>query len=167
MSAAEHTLSILVNNRPGVLSRVAGVFSSRGYNIKTLCVAETTDPAVSRITLTSRADADFTEKIKKQLDKLVDVIEVADLTGAAFLHRELMLVRISAEGGGLPELLRVVEHLGGRIIARDKASLVIEVTGDIGEAAAVLNYLDPFGVQEMNRTGYIALSRVAGFAIPR
>lgn len=77
----EHTISLLVNNQPGVLSRVAGVFSSRGYNIASLCVAETRDPSVSRITLTSTADADFTEKIKKQLDKLVDVIDVADYSG--------------------------------------------------------------------------------------
>ncbi len=157
MNTAEHTLTILVNNQPGVLSRVAGVFSSRGYNIRTLCVAETQDAAVSRITVTSRADGDFTDKIKKQLEKLVDVIEVLDYSGPGYTHRELMLLRVRLQKEKLSELIRAVEILGCRILVRHKDSLVLEVTGDREETAAVFAYLEQFGVLEANRTGYIAL----------
>src|SRR5512138_3642768 len=94
MAIQEHIISMLVNNQPGVLSRIAGVFSSRGYNIRSLCVAETANPEVSRITLTSRAESDFTEKIKKQLDRLVDVISVTDFTGTPSVQRELMLISL-------------------------------------------------------------------------
>jgi len=159
MSVEEHTITILVNNQPGVLSRVAGVFSSRGYNIRTLCVAETTDPDVSRITLTSRADSDFTDKIKKQLDKLVDIIEVRDYSGSGYIHRELMLLRVRSDREQIGELLRAVDILGCRILSRHKDALVLEVTGDRDESAAVLAYLEKFGVIEVNRTGYIALER--------
>ncbi|MDI6727066.1 MAG: acetolactate synthase small subunit [Smithellaceae bacterium] len=159
MSVEEHTITILVNNQPGVLSRVAGVFSSRGYNIRTLCVAETTDPAVSRITLTSRADSDFTDKIKKQLDKLVDVIEVLDYSGAGYIHRELMLVRVRSHRERIGEFLRTVEILGCRILSRHKDACVLEVTGDKEESAGVLACLEQFGILEANRTGYIALER--------
>ncbi len=157
MSSEEHTLTILVNNQPGVLSRVAGVFSSRGYNIRTLCVAETQDATVSRITVTSRAGSDFTDKIKKQLEKLVDVTEVLDYSGPGYTHRELMLVRVRSEREKFAELLRAVEILGCRILVRHKDSLVLEVTGDREETAAVLAYLEQFGILEVNRTGYIAL----------
>ena len=112
MAIEERTISMLVNNQPGVLSRIAGVFSSRGYNIQSLCVAETINPEVSRITLTSRAESDFTEKIKKQLDKLVDVISVTDFTGAPSVQRELMLISLRLKEENRQEILRAMDIFG-------------------------------------------------------
>ena len=153
----EHTISLLVNNEPGVLSRVAGVFSSRGYNISSLCVAETRNPAVSRITLTSDADADFTEKVIKQLDKLVDVIDVADFSGPSFMQRELMLIGFRLRREEHKEFMRAVELLGCRIVSMAGDYLILEVTGRKEETEAVLSFLTPLGAKVMNRTGTIAI----------
>jgi len=159
MSIAEHTITILVKNEPGALSRVAGVFSGRGYNIKTLCVAETTNPDVSRITLTSNADADFTEKIKKQLDKLIDVVDVLDYTGERFLKRELMLLGLRISPERYAEALQAVNTLGCRIVALRPDYYIIETTGDSSENNAILRYFQTFNVEVMNRTGSIAIPR--------
>lgn len=155
----EQTISILVNNQPGVLSRVAGVFGRHGYNIKSLCVAETTNPEVSRITLTSESDPDFTEKIKKQLDKLVDVIEVSDLSGQSFIQRELMMFGVTIKEGSHSEILRAIELLGCRIVTMSSDYFILEITGLQDETASVLKYFQSFGVEEINRTGTIALQR--------
>jgi acetolactate synthase-1/3 small subunit len=155
----EQTVSILVNNQPGVLSRVAGVFGRHGYNIKSLCVAETANPEVSRITLTSESDPDFTEKIKKQLDKLVDVIEVSDLTGPSHIQRELMLIGVPIKQDTHSEILRAIGMFGCRIVTMSPDYYVLETTGLQDETAAVLTYFRSFGVQEMNRTGSIAVLR--------
>jgi acetolactate synthase I/III small subunit len=158
-NSSEHTICLRVNNQPGVLSRIAGVFSSRGYNIRSLCVAETGDPAVSRITLTSAADADFTEKIMKQLDKLIDVIDCVDCSDNAFVHRELMLIRVRIRQEDQRDLMRAADLCGCRIVAMACDQLIIEVTGSPEETEAVLRFLAPFGVEEMNRTGTIAVAR--------
>ena len=158
-NSSEHTICLQVNNQPGVLSRIAGVFSSRGYNITTLCVAETRDPAVSRITVTSAADADFTEKIMKQLDKLVDVIACDDCSGDAFVHRELMLLRVRIEREDQRDFMRAADLCGCRIVAMTGDQLILEATGSPEETAAVLQLLAPFGAEEMNRTGTIAVAR--------
>jgi acetolactate synthase I/III small subunit len=156
----EQTLSILVNNQPGVLSRVGGVFGRHGYNIKSLCVAETPNPEVSRITLTSESDPDFTDKIKKQLEKLVDVVEVVNLTGPSYLQREMMLVGIPVTKQEMhSEILRAVERFGCRIATMSPDYYVLEITGLQEETAAVLKYLQTIGDYEMNRTGSIALRR--------
>lgn len=155
----EQTISILVNNQPGVLSRVAGVFGRHGYNIKSLCVAETTNPEVSRITLTSESDPDFTEKIKKQLDKLVDVINVSDLSGQAYIQRELMMFGITIKEGSHAEILRTIETLGCKIVTMSPDYIILEITGLQDETASVLKYFQSFGVEEINRTGTIALQR--------
>lgn len=159
MSIAEHTITILVKNEPGVLSRVAGVFSGRGYNIKTLCVAETTNPDISRITLTSNADTDFTEKIKKQLDKLVDVVDVLDYTSERFLKRELMLLGLRIPSERQTEVLQAVNTFGCRIVAMRPDYYIIETTGDRFENDAIFRYFQNFDVEVMNRTGSIALPR--------
>ena len=153
----EHTISLLVNNQPGVLSRVSGVFSSRGYNISSLCVAETRDPSVSRITLTSTADGDFTEKIKKQLEKLVDVIEVADYSGSSFIRRELMLISIEATPENRQEIMWAAGLFGCRVAAVNGKYLILEVVGRKEETEAVLSFLSPLGAEVMNRTGTIAI----------
>ncbi len=155
----EQTISILVNNQPGVLSRVGGVFGRHGYNIKSLCVAETTNPEVSRITLTSESDPDFTEKIKKQLDKLVDVIEVSDLSGQSFIQRELMLIGVTIKEGAHSEILRAIETFGCRIVTMTTDYFILEITGNQDETAAILKFFQSFGVEETNRTGTIALQR--------
>ena len=155
----EQTISILVNNQPGVLSRVGGVFGRHGYNIKSLCVAETTNPEVSRITLTSESDPDFTEKIKKQLEKLVDVIAVSDLSGQAYIQRELMLIGVTVKEGMHSELLRAIEMFGCKIVTMTPDYFILEITGLQDETAAVLKYFQSFGVEEINRTGSIAIQR--------
>ena len=155
----EQTISILVNNQPGVLSRVGGVFGRHGYNIKSLCVAETTDPEVSRITLTSESDPDFTEKIKKQLEKLVDVIDVSDLSGQAYIQRELMLIGVTVKEGMHSELLRAIEMFGCKIVTMTPDYFILEITGLQDETAAVLKYFQSFGVEEINRTGSIVVQR--------
>ncbi|MEN6319585.1 MAG: acetolactate synthase small subunit [Syntrophaceae bacterium] len=156
----EQTISIFVNNQPGVLSRVGGVFGRHGYNIKSLCVAETTNPEVSRITLTSESDPDFTEKIKKQLEKLVDVKEVIDLSGQAFIQREMMLIGVTIKEDAYPEILRAIEMFGCRIVTMSPDYFIIEITGHQDETAAVLKYFQSFGVEEINRTGSIAMQRI-------
>jgi acetolactate synthase-1/3 small subunit len=155
----EQTISILVNNQPGVLSRVAGVFGRHGYNIQSLCVAETTNPEISRITLTSESDPDFTEKIKKQLDKLVDVQEVIDLTGPTYMQRELMLIGVTIQQENISEIMRAIQMFNCRIVTMSPGYYILEATGHPDETAAVLRYFQPFGVKEINRTGAIAVNR--------
>ena len=155
----EQTISILVNNQPGVLSRVGGVFGRHGYNIKSLCVAETTNPEVSRITLTSESDPDFTDKIKKQLEKLVDVLDVSYLSGQSYVQREMMLIGVTAKEGAYSDILRAIERFGCRIVTMTPDYLVLEVTGQQDETAAVLKIFQSFGVEEINRTGCIAVER--------
>ncbi len=164
MTIEERTLSMLVNNRPGVLSRIAAVFSSRGYNINTLCVAETVNPEISRITLTSSADSDFTDKIKKQLLKLVDVVDVSDFSGPAFLHRELMIFGVKVTPETRIEIMRAIERFGCRIATMSPNYYILESTGSRQENEAVLAYFDPFGVEEMNRTGAVTLKRTSAQA---
>jgi acetolactate synthase-1/3 small subunit len=155
----EHAISILVKNQPGVLSRVAGVFSSRGYNIQSLCVAETTDPDISRITLTSLADRAFTEKIKKQLDKLVDVVEVNDYTGSDYVHREMMMFGLQLKPETRAEIMRAIETFHCKIITMTMDYYILELTGTREENTAVLNYFQQYGVDEINRTGPISVRR--------
>jgi acetolactate synthase-1/3 small subunit len=155
----EQTISILVNNQPGVLSRVGGVFGRHGYNIKSLCVAETTNPEVSRITLTSESDPDFTEKIKKQLEKLVDVIDVSDLSGQAYIQRELMLIGVTVKEGMHSEILRAIEMFGCKIVTMTPDYFILEITGLQEETSAILKFFQSFGVEEINRTGSIVVQR--------
>ncbi|MBW6484849.1 MAG: acetolactate synthase small subunit [Syntrophobacterales bacterium] len=159
MAVQEHIISLLVNNQPGVLSRIAGVFSSKGYNIRSLCVAETTNPDVSRITLTSRADRDFTDKIKKQLDRLVDIVSVTDLTDIPSVKRELMIIGLRIKEENRREILRAIDLFGCKIVAMDEDYLILEVTANTDKTAAILKFFEPFGVEEMNRTGAIAVFR--------
>ncbi|MDD5711308.1 MAG: acetolactate synthase small subunit [Smithellaceae bacterium] len=158
----EHTLSMLVRNQPGVLSRVAGVFSGRGYNISSLCVAETQDPKVSRITLTSCAERTFTDQIKKHLDKLIDVIAVEDYTGPSYASRELMLIGIRLRPESRDEFIRTAGTLGCRIISMNGNYFIIETTGTKDENEAVLRFFQPLGAEEMNRSGAIAIGRKGG-----
>ena len=154
-----HTLSLLVDNQPGVLSRIAGLFSGRGFNIESLSVAETTDPLISRITLVTVGDMSIVEQIKKHLNKLINVIKVMDFTGTAFVNREMALIKVRARPEYRAEILRMVDIFRSRVVDVSSEYYTMEVTGDKGKITAFLNLLKPLGIKEIARTGAIALAR--------
>jgi acetolactate synthase-1/3 small subunit len=155
----KHTISLLVDNEPGVLSRVAGLFSGRGFNIESLCVAETLDPAISRITLVTRGDDAIAEQINKQANKLINVIKVHDLTGTEYVEREMALIKVQAKADYRAEILRIVDIFRCNIVDVSPAHYTIEVTGTADKLVAILSLLRPMGVKEIARTGVIALGR--------
>jgi len=159
MTEEKHTISLLVDNQPGVLSRIAGLFSGRGFNIESLCVAETMDPLVSRITLVTRGDQLIIEQIKKQLNKLINIIKVYDLTGTNFVEREMALVKVKAEAQHRAEILRLVDIFRCKVVDVSPTHFVLEVTGRWDKLTALLELLKPMGIKEIARTGSIALSR--------
>ncbi len=154
-----HTISVTVENKFGVLSRVAGLFSGRGFNIESLCVGETVDPEVSRMTIVTRGDDRIIEQVTKQLRKLVDVIKVADLTDTSFVDREMLLAKISATEKNKAEILRINEIFRGKIVDISPNTYTFEITGDGGKIDAFLKLIRPFGVKEIVRSGKIAISR--------
>ena len=162
MTEEKHVLSILVDNQPGVLSRISGLFSGRGYNIESLCVAETLDPAVSRITLVTKADPPAVEQVKKQLNKLINVIKVHDLTESDYVHREMALIKVNAPTEHRAEILRIVDIFRCKVVDVSTDHYTIEVTGDEGKLAAIYTLLRPMGIKEIARTGVIALFRENG-----
>ncbi|MBE9580469.1 MAG: acetolactate synthase small subunit [Proteobacteria bacterium] len=155
----KHTISLLVDNEPGVLARVAGLFSGRGFNIESLCVAETLDPRVSRMTLVTRGDDAVAEQIMKQLNKLINVIKVHDLTGTEYVEREMALVKVNAKADSRAELLRIVDIFRCKVVDVSPTHYTLEVTGTAEKLAAILSLLKPMGVKEIARTGAIALAR--------
>ncbi len=154
-----HILSILVENQPGVLSRVAGLFSGRGFNIESLCVAETMDPDISRITLVTNGDMGVVEQVKKQLNKLVDVLKVLDFMGGDSVEREMALIKVRAKPENRAEILRMVDIFRSRIVDVGAECYTVELTGDEGKIMAFLNLLKPMGIKEIARTGAVALAR--------
>lgn len=159
MNEEKHILSILVDNEPGVLSRIAGLFSGRGYNIESLCVAETLEPKISRLTMVTKADMVAIEQIKKQLNKLINTIKVIELTGQDFVQREMVLVKVTAKPENRAEILRIVDIFRCKVVDVGKEHYTIEVTGDEGKINALLSLLRPLGVKEIAKTGIIALTR--------
>lgn len=159
MTKQKHILSILVDNQPGVLSRIAGLFSGRGYNIESLSVAETTDPLVSRITLVTKANAPVVEQIMKQLHKLINVIKVHELTGSSYVQREIALVKVQARPEHRAEILRIVDIFRCKVVDVGQDQYILEVTGDEGKIEAILNLLKPIGIKDIAKTGIIALLR--------
>jgi len=155
----KHILSMLVDNEPGVLSRVAGLFSGRGFNIDSLCVSETTDPLVSRITLVAVGDMNILEQIKKQLNKLINVIKVLDFTETDFVQRETALVKVRAKPENRAEILRMADIFRSTVVDVGTEYYTMEVTGDDGKISAFLKLLKPMGVKEIARTGPVALAR--------
>ena len=155
----KHTVSVLVENRFGVLSRVAGLFSARGYNIESLSVGETLDPAVSRMTLVVRGDEFVIEQVTKQLHKLIDVIKVNDLTDDHHVERELVLIRVNAEPQHRAEILRTADIFRAKVIDVTAVSFILEVTGDEMKIEALIELLRPMGIQELVRTGKVAITR--------
>ena len=154
-----HTISVLMNNRFGVLSRVSGLFSSRGFNIESLNVAETSDPKVSCMTIVTKGDDAKIEQVTKQLNKLVDVIKVIDLTNESFVDRELLLIKMNAETRVREEILRIVDLFRAKVVDVSTNNYTIEITGDEGKITSFLDMLNPLGIKEIVRSGRIAISR--------
>jgi acetolactate synthase I/III small subunit len=159
MKSEKHVLSLLVDNQPGVLSRIAGLFSGRGYNIESLCVAETLELNVSRITIVTQGNLPVIEQIKKQLNKLINVIKVYDLTPTEFVQREMALIKVAAKPENRAEILRIVDIFRCKVVDVGLEHYTVEVTGDEGKLAAILSLLRPIGIKEIARTGMIALQR--------
>ncbi len=156
---SRHTFAVLVENRFGVLGRITGLFSARGFNIESLSVAETEDPTVSRITLVTKGSARILEQVHKQLNKLIDVIKVKDLNEEPHVDRELVLIKVHAEGEMRAEVQRIADIFRGRVVDVTPKTYILEVTGDEGKMRAVIELLKPFGIREMVRTGKIAIAR--------
>jgi acetolactate synthase-1/3 small subunit len=155
----KHTIAVLVENKFGVLSRVAGLFSARGYNIESLSVGETLDPSVSRMTIVVRGDEFVIEQVTKQLHKLIDVIKVSDLTDDSHVQRELVLVRVNAEPQHRAEILRTADIFRAKVVDVTAVSFVLEATGEEGKLEAFIELLRPMGIQELARTGTVAIAR--------
>jgi acetolactate synthase-1/3 small subunit len=157
-----HTLSILVENHYGELARVVGLFGARGMNIESLCVAETLDPAFSRVTLVTKGDDRSVEAIVRQLEKQVRVLRVVDFAGVRHVERELVLVGVRAEAGTRrQEVLSLVEVFRARVVDMNEDGLVVEATGDRSKVSALLDLLRPFGIVDVVRTGPVAMARLS------
>ncbi len=154
-----HTISVLVHNHAGVLSRVSNLFSARGYNIDSLVVGITDDPKVSRMTIVVKGDERVIDQVEKQLNKLVDVIKVIDLTNEDFIGRDLALVKVKAEPHTRSQVMEIVQCFDGKIVDVALKSFIIEVTGKESKINAMVELLKNYGVLEMVRTGEVAISR--------
>ena len=158
----KHILSILVENKPGVLTRIAGLFARRGFNIDTLAVGPTDDERISRITLTLDGALHPIDQVTKQLHKLVNVIKIRDLEPSETVARELALFKVSADGASRAEVMQMVEIFRGKIIDVSRRSVIVEVTGSWDKIEAFEQMVRPFGLIEMVRTGEIAIARGRG-----
>lgn len=154
-----HILSVLVDNKPGVLTRVASLFARRGYNIDSIAVGTEKDPNLSRMTIVVQGDDEILEQINKQLNKLIDVLKVVDLTQTNHVEREMLLIKIKANNSNRSEVMQICDIFRSRIIDVAKESLIIEATGTADKNQAILDLLTKFGIQEIAKTGKIALSR--------
>jgi acetolactate synthase-1/3 small subunit len=158
----KHILSILVENKPGVLTRIAGLFARRGFNIDTLAVGPTDDPTLSRMTITLDGAMHPIDQVTKQLHKLVNVIKIRDLEPQETVARELALFKISADGASRGEVMQIVEIFRGKVIDVTRRAVIAEVTGTWDKIEAFERMVRPFGMVEMARTGEIAISRGRG-----
>jgi acetolactate synthase-1/3 small subunit len=154
-----HTISVLVENEFGVLSRISGLFSGRGFNIESLCVAETLDPTISTMTIVTTGDDAIIEQILKQLNKLINVIKVIDFRDTDYVSREMVLVKVNADEKTRAEILRMVEIFRGKIIDVSPKTYTIMITGDEEKLRAFLALVRPLGIKDLVRTGPIAMAR--------
>ncbi len=155
----KHTFSVLVENRFGVLARIAGLFSGRGYNIDSLVVSPTENKNFSRMTVVTHGDSSILEQIEKQLNKLVEVVQVTDLTGSGYVSRELMLLKVNANEKNRSEVIQMTGVFKGSVVNVQKESLIIEVTGASEKLDAFEELMSGYGIIELARTGKVALSR--------
>ena len=156
---AKHTLSVLVENHAGVLSRVAGLFSRRGFNIDSLTVGVTENPQVSRMTIVVDGDEYIVEQVSKQLNKLIDVIKIKQLDKADSVSRELVLLKVNADASARSEIIQIVEIFRGNIVDVSKTTLTIEISGPTEKIEALVDMVRQFGIREIVRTGTIAIDR--------
>jgi acetolactate synthase-1/3 small subunit len=155
----KHVISVLVQNKSGVLARIAGLFSGRGFNIDSLCVAETLDPTKSRMTIVVEGDDRILEQVNKQLNKLVDTIKVTDFQGEEYVDRELVLVKVNVTSATRSEVMQIVDIFRARIVSVNQSTLIVEITGNESKIAAFVDLLRSFGIKEITRTGKIAIAR--------
>jgi len=155
----EHIISVTVENKFGVLSRVAGLFSGRGFNIESLSVAPSLDPSTSMMTIVTSGDDRIIEQIVKQLNKLIDVIKVVDLNENEFVERETALIKVHTKPEDRAEALRIADIFRASIIDSTPGTYTIEVTGSIKKIEAIINLLQPLGIKELIRTGRVAIAR--------
>ncbi|MBP1759686.1 MAG: acetolactate synthase, small subunit [Firmicutes bacterium] len=154
-----HTLAVLVENNPGVLIRVAGLFTRRGYNIDSLTVCQTEDPELSRMTIVVNGDDQIIEQVRNQLSKLVVVHSVSDLTGESVVDRELALIRVQVSTETRSTVLQTVDIFRGRVVDLGRTNITVELTGDIPKIDAFVNAIKPYGLLELVRTGKVAILR--------
>ena len=159
MNENKHIFTMLVDNEPGVLSRIVGLFSGRGFNIESLVTCATMDPKISRITIVTKADALVLEQIEKQMNKLINVVKIRDLTGPEAVKREMAMICVNAKPENRAEILRIVDIFRCKVVDVGIEHYIIEVTGNEGKIEALLNLLKPMGIKKISRTGLLALLR--------
>ena len=159
MQTEKHTITMLVENEPGVTARVSGLFASRGYNIETICGAPTANPDMSRITITTNTNPDQMEQIMKQVRRLINVIKVRDMTGDEAVRREMALICVNAQESHRSEIQRIVDSFRARIVDTGLTHYIIEVTGQMEKIEALLRLLAPMGIKKVARSGILALYR--------
>ena len=159
MVTPKHTIVALVADRPGVLNRVASLFRRRGFNIESIAVGESELPGVSRMTIIVDGANTLVEQVRKQLDKVIDVVKVTDLSGDATISRELALIKVKTTPGSRSEIMQIVDIFRAKIVDVASDSLTVEVTGDEAKVTSLYNLFKPFGVREISRTGVVAMTR--------
>nr|WP_025692223.1 acetolactate synthase small subunit [Paenibacillus zanthoxyli] len=159
MTVERNTISVLVNDQPGVLQRVSGLFGRRGFNIESITVGQSEEAGLSRMVIVTLGDDDQLEQIEKQLYKLIDVIKVVDLSAKPMVARELALIKVKAEPSERPEIMGVVETFRASVVDIGSTSLLVQVVGDTQKIDAMIELLKPYGIRELSRTGVTAMIR--------
>lgn len=159
MMIRRHTISILVNNQPGVLQRVSGLFGRRGFNIESITVGESEEAGLSRMVIVTQGDEKTLEQVSKQLYKLIDVIKVVDLSSNPMVSRELALIKVNAEPTMRPEILSIIETFRASVVDIGPSSMIVQVVGDSEKIDAMVELLNPYGIKELSRTGVTAMIR--------
>ncbi|CAM3668120.1 acetolactate synthase small subunit [Marinicrinis lubricantis] len=162
MSEQRHTISVLVNDQPGVLQRVSGLFGRRGFNIRSITVGESEEPGLSRMVIVTSGDEHTLEQIQKQLYKLIDVIKVVDLSSNPMVGRELALIKVGADPSARSEILGVVETFRAAVVDIGTNTMIVQVVGDSTKIDAMVELLKPYGIKELSRTGVTAMTRGLG-----
>lgn len=156
-----HVISLLVENKVGVLARITSLISGRGFNIDSLAVGESENPALSQMTIVVRGDNAVVEQVRKQLGKLIDIIKVVDFTNEEFVERDLMMVKVNCPIGKRGEIIEIVDIFRGKIVDVGQKDLIIEIAGTEDKLEAMLSLLKPYGIKELVQTGSIAIARGA------
>ncbi|MFC3802507.1 acetolactate synthase small subunit [Cohnella sp. GCM10012308] len=157
--STRHTIAILVNDQPGVLQRVSGLFGRRGFNIESITVGTSEEPGLSRMVIVTKGDDHTLEQIEKQLYKIIDVIKVVDIGSSPMVARELGLIKVGADPSARPEILGIVDTFRAAVVDISPTSLIVQVVGDTDKIDAMIELLKPYGIRELSRTGVTAMAR--------